>query len=135
MSVQPSFTIDLEKFKPDPKTIEKERHANRVASSWVAAIAVGPIIGTLTGMLLRSNFNIGKAGATAAGIATMLTTGALAAWAGDTLGKNAKTNEEERSEMLMDAAKSGNFTEALKKQMAAREENALLLGLVAGQHR
>lgn len=114
--------IDPEQFKPDPAQVAKEKRSNALVMGGMGAF----VVGTIAGLVSRGKFSHSTSTAIAVGVGA----GAVAGAATGAIGHHAKTSEEERSEALMSAAKSGNFADAIKKEMGKREDEAALGGMI-----
>lgn len=116
--------IDPEQFKPDLAQVAKEKRNNALAMGALGTF----VVGTIAGLLSKGKFNHTQSTAIAVGLGTGVVAGAVTG----AIGHHAKTSEEERSEVLMKAAESGNFAQSIKKEMEAREDEAAMGGIIIG---
>jgi outer membrane lipoprotein SlyB len=111
-----TISVDLDSLKPDRERVKSEKTTGMI----VGGLA-GGLIGGLVGALLGKSKPESKTPVITASAIVGAVVCAI-------IGKTAKTEEEARSESLMKAARSGNFGEAIKKEMKKREEDAYAIG-------
>ena len=114
-------TVDIDRLRPDPIRVEEERRSNAWAGAGGAACSVG-----FGNFILHAMVNAHKQNAPS--VLWGVVAGVIAAPFGALAGHSRKTSEEERSETLIRAAKSGMFEEALKYDMRKRESDAYRRG-------
>ena len=116
--VHSNVVMDIDRLKPDPDRVEKERRDNTWSGAGTAAFGLGST--AFIGHALFTAHSAKPKSSTLWGVIAAI----VAAPIGAMIGHAAKTQEEERSETLIRAAKSGQFEAALKYYMEQRERRA-----------